>query len=115
MVDRVDFEEITDSQTWTDVIELVDDDADEPIATEPTAMVISVSDPRTGAIVMTASLANGKITPISPGAYRFRFESGEVEKLCAGQIYDVGGAATLDGDDVPLFVGTIPVIDGVVP
>jgi hypothetical protein len=64
---------------------------------------------------LVASTANGKLTIIDIGKFRWFFTREEMGGLCAGQ-YDTG--LTLTNDDgtqtVQLSIGPLPIVEGVV-
>jgi hypothetical protein len=98
-------------------IGMVTDLSDQPIDISACSMVFAVRAKRSGPNKMlVASTANGKITYPSLGTFRWFFTEGEMNGLRAGT-YDTG--LTLTNDDgtqtVQLSVGSLPIVDGVVP
>ena len=64
-----------------------------------------------GSTVLTASTADGTVTVNSDDALEWRFTAAQMATLHDGT-YAVGCLATKDGQTVQLFLGTLPVIQG---
>jgi hypothetical protein len=79
------------------------------------SMVFQITD-KHGSPRLEASTANGKITYVDTGTFRWFFTLEEMRGLEPGT-YDTG--LTLTNDDgtqtIQLSVGPLPVVDGVVP
>lgn len=107
---------ISNRQSWIQDFQVVDADSDEGFdITAATAIVLQVSDPRTKASVLSASLDNGRITrPGDTGVFRVTFAPSEMGAVCA-KTYDIGITVTADSETSQLFIGTLPVLDGIVP
>ena len=113
---HVTFNEQSNRASWA-FIGLVTDLDDNPIDLSLCSMVFQINGginkSQTGGLV--ASTANGKLTIIDTGKFRWFFTKEEMGGLCAGQ-HDTG--LTLTNDDgtqtVQLSVGPLPIVDGVV-
>jgi hypothetical protein len=113
---HVTFPEQSNRASWVFIGQITDLD-DNPIDLSLCSMVFEIS----GGINkwptsrLVASTANGKLTIIDIGKFRWFFTKEEMGGLCAGQ-YDTG--LTLTNDDgtqtVQLSVGPLPIVDGVV-
>jgi hypothetical protein len=113
---------ISNKATWlSQVLELVDDDGTTTDLTNPALTVDIVvtikgmncrSDygTTTSTALVTASIANGKVTIPGPG-FQWRFEVSDLSVLCAGT-YRLGVKVTIDGFVNDLIDGTIAVIEG---
>lgn len=66
-----------------------------------------------GAQLLTATLSGGKIVLIQPGIFQVSFARSEMNTLPGG-LYNVGIAITIDDETAEIFVGTLPVREGVV-
>lgn len=119
------FATISNRATWASPIcELVDDqngtttDLTDPALTVDIVVTISAlpdgccdvfSSGPTVALV-TASLANGKVTVPGPGFY-WQLEVSDLSGLCAGT-YKLGAKVTIDGFVNDIIIGTIAVLEG---
>lgn len=63
------------------------------------------------ATVLSASTADGTVTVNNDDALQWTFTASQMASLCSGA-YAVGCLATKDGQTVQLFLGTLPVIQG---
>lgn len=108
------FDQVSNRATWTEAIELIDDDTGELLnISAATEIIVEIREPRTFTPVLTASLANGKVTRPSLGVFQWKFTSDEMRTLCA-LTYEVGATLTMAGDTEQIVIGTLPVLDGVV-
>jgi len=80
------------------------------------SMVFAARAKKTSGQLLLASTANGKITYPSLGIFRWFFTEGEMNGLAPGT-YDTGLSLTNDDgtQTVQLSVGSLPIVDGVVP
>lgn len=62
---------------------------------------------------LTATFENGKFENLGGGVIEWRFPASEMSQLCA-DTYDIGITMTRGGVVEQEFIGTVPVIDGVV-
>jgi hypothetical protein len=92
---------------------LITDLDDNPIDISACSLVFDVRDK--DGYRLEASTANGKITIIDTGKFRWFFTVEEMRSFCPGQC-DTG--LTLTNDDgtqtVQLSIGPLPIVDGVV-
>lgn len=111
----VSFNPQSNQASWV-FIGMVTDLEDKPIDISACSMVFAVRERRGGGQRLVASTDNGKITYPSLGVFRWFFTESEMNGLCSGT-YDTG--LTLTNDDgsqtVQLSVGSLPIVDGVVP
>ena len=111
----VTFASQSNQASWV-FIGMVTDLEDQPIDISACSMVFAIREKRRHGPMLVASTANGKITYPSLGVFRWFFTEAEMNGLCAGT-YDTG--LTLTNDDgtqtVQLSVGSLPIVDGVVP
>jgi hypothetical protein len=110
---HVTFPPQSNRASWV-FIGLVTDLDDNPIDLSLCSMVFRARDKRGGGI--EASTANGKLTIVGLGTFRWFFTLGDMKSLCPGTC-DTG--LTLTNDDgtqtVQLSVGPLAIVDGVVP
>lgn len=101
--------------TWELTYQLIDADTEDPFdISAATAIVLTVSDPG-GCVVLTASLGQGiaLTTDGTDGQFTSRFESSQMRAICP-KTYDVGCVISMDGDDIQLIIGRVPVAEGIV-
>lgn len=60
--------------------------------------------------IVTASIANGKVTVPGPG-FQWQFEDTDLSGLCAGT-YRVGAKVTMDGFISDMIIGDLTVLEG---
>lgn len=121
----IKFDEVSNAADWSDVWQVLGEDG---VASDIYAdgWTVTVKVARLppfarswseygGAIntstVLTASTADGTVTVNSDDALAWTFTAAQMANLCPGP-YAVGGLATKDGQTVQLFLGTLPVIQG---
>jgi hypothetical protein len=123
-------DEVSNRASWIDVIELRDQETNELIdfstAQEIVVQVVSVIYDNyfrfgygygvggyVGAPIITASLSNGQIVIISTGIFQFTFPRAMMNTLTGGD-YNVGITIVKDDITTELFIGQVPVREGVV-
>jgi hypothetical protein len=99
---------------WLRTFEIDDDDTSETIDLTGASIVAEVRDPRTGAIVISATTANGQITIDDTGVFTINAPLSPSGPLIRAGEYEVGVTATINGVPVQLIIGTLPILDGVV-
>lgn len=102
---------ISNRADWKFELELTDNDTGEVIDTTGCTMNIVVRDGK-GAIKLQGDTTD-KINTLATGVIQIWFTEDDVDGICAGQ-YDAGLTITGNGETVQLFIGTVPVVDGVV-
>lgn len=114
---HVTFPQQSNRASWV-FIGLITDLDDNPIDLSACSMVFQVSPPRGGNErgSLLASTANGNLTIVGLGTFRWFFTLQDMQGLCVGT-YDTG--LTLTNDDgtqtIQLSVGPLAIVDGVVP
>lgn len=103
---------VSNRASWSDVIELLDDETNELIDLSAASIVIEVMDD-CGRTVLSATTDNGKVVVVDIGRAQFSFAREEMATLCLGT-YRVGATVTTGDETNQIFFGTMPVIDGVV-
>jgi hypothetical protein len=121
----VKFDEVSNAADWTDVWQVLGEDGvASDIYADGWAVTVKVArlpplarswSEYGGALntstVLTASTADGTVTVNGDDALVWTFTAAQMANLCPGP-YAVGGLATKDGQTVQLFLGTLPVIQG---
>lgn len=98
--------------TWTDVVEVVDDDTGSPIDLTSALITLQVRIPDSNTQALTATVGSG-ITIVSLGNFQFTFARTAMQNLDPGT-YDVGCVVTLNGETDELFIATVNILDGIV-
>jgi hypothetical protein len=110
---HVSFPAQSNRASWVFLGEITDLD-NEPIDLTACSMVFQIDD-KDGGPRLTASTANGKLTYVDVGRFRWFFTVDEMHGLEPGT-YETG--LTLTNDDgtqtIQLSVGPLPIVDGVV-
>src|ERR1044072_3571270 len=107
---------ISNQATWaSETYELIDEadgtttDLAAPLITGDIVVTIRDLCERSTDLV-TASLANGKVTIPGPG-FQWQLEVSDLTALCAGT-YRLGAKVTIDDFVTDIIIGTISVMDG---
>jgi hypothetical protein len=98
---------------WESIISLIDSDTDEPLDIAGASLLLELRERASGAIVLTASTANGRISIVDTGTFRISLPVSEMRALRA-DTYEVGGICTLNGTTRQFIIGLLPILDGVV-
>lgn len=100
--------------TWSESYELSDAETGDLIdLSEVDEITLVVRDQDSKSAVLTLTLTGGDITIVDTGVFQWRAEDTSMESLCA-KSYFVGATIEQDDDTVQLFIGFLPVIDGIV-
>jgi hypothetical protein len=107
---------VSNRATWSETIEFIDDDVDEPFdVSEATEILMHVRN-REGSLLLSASLTDETIEHVETGKIRFTVDAERMASLCA-QTCDIGIVLTFPEDHpspkVQFLIGQIPVIEGV--
>src|SRR5689334_13981783 len=98
---------------WEYTVAFVDSDTDEPLDLAGAALLLELRDRASGAVVVSASLANGRVSAIDTGVFRIAVAAADMRALRA-DTYEVGGVFALNGATRQFMIGLLPVLDGVV-
>lgn len=105
---------VSNKADWIDAYELKDDETGEAIdISEAQEIVVAVREVDTKSVVLEASLSGGTITHVDTGTFQWNFTRDQMSGLCA-RTYDVGLTIKQDDETIQLFIGYVPVLDGVV-
>lgn len=63
--------------------------------------------------VLEASTSNGKVTIDSTGIFSWAFTASDLQPLAPG-VYEIGGIMSDGTNTAQLFIGTVPLIEGIV-
>lgn len=110
----LDFDAVSNRERWEEEFELYDDAAAAPVTLEEgDEVVFAVRCPHGLAPLFEARLSTGEITTDGLGLLLVKIPEERMRGLCPGQ-YVVGMTFERDGVTSQLFVGTVPVVNGVV-
>ena len=98
---------------WEQVISLLDHETDEPLDLAGASILVELRDRPSGAIVLSASTANGRISIIDTGTFRVQLPASDLRALRA-DTYEIGGIYTLNATTRQFIIGLLPILDGVV-
>lgn len=109
---------------WVDVVEVRGPDKELMDLATATEIAVQVApkqqadyggygDGGYSAPLLTATLSNGKVSHVELGKFEFVFTKGEMRGVCGG-VYDVEITIEKDGRTVSVFLGTVPIREGVV-
>jgi hypothetical protein len=100
--------------TYTQDFQLYDDDNDEGVSLAAATIVLEVRKPGTTTALLHAMNGSGiTVTDEDGGGFTLRFTVDEMRALCAGT-YECGITVEQSGDTTQFFIGTLPVLDGIV-
>src|SRR5262245_158477 len=100
--------------TWAESAELTDAEDGDPIdLSSATEIAVTVRDPQSRTSVLTLTMTGGQITIPAVGVFSWRVDSGQMGALVA-KTYEVGCVISDTDGDVQLFIGYLPVLDGIV-
>lgn len=105
---------VSNRADWIETIELVNDDTEEVITDlSGVTMVLEVRD-RDRRRCLSGTTEDGHITFAGFGVIQWAFTRQEMSQLCAGT-YEIGITVARNGVTEQELIGSIPVVDGVVP
>ena len=105
---------VSNKADWIEEYELYDDETDETLdISTAEEITVSIRDPKTESVELTASLSGGAITHIETGVFEFVFTVAQMRGLCP-KIYDVGMTILKDDITTQILIGYLPVSDGIV-
>lgn len=122
--------QVSNRATWSDCVELRDQETGELVDfTGAQEIVVQVMNTQyqsyfrndygvgfggtIGAMMITATLSGGGVQIIQPGVFQFTFTRSQMNTLPGGD-YDVGMTIVKDDVTTELFIGQVPVREGVV-
>lgn len=99
-------------ETFVRLFELTDADTGELLDLSDVDIVFEVANPVSGSAELSAEVGSG-ITVVSTGVFQVKFVRSDMINLDP-QTYKVGCTISDDDETVQYFIGTLPVLDGVV-
>lgn len=110
----VTLDPVSNAETWTDVLEFIDDETGDPWfleASPPDEITMKLRDPSTGSTVLTGTLSNGDFAIVADGAAEFTFPATTMGGLTP-KTYDVGVLYEDDDVTVQVILGHQPILSG---
>jgi hypothetical protein len=105
---------VSNKADWIEAYGIEDVETGDPVdVSAATEITISIRDPNSLSVELTASLTGGAIEHIETGAFQWSFTADQMRGLCA-KTYEVGLTILQDDQTIQLFVGNLPVVDGIV-
>lgn len=99
---------------WVLTREVVDEDTDEVVDLTGRTLRLEIRQQATGSPILTATTENDAIEIRDTGVFEVTFTRDQMATLPVGT-YEVGLTISNDDDETDqLFIGTLPVLDGVV-
>lgn len=105
-------EAVTNREDWIDQAQVTDGDTGTLVDLSAATIAMDVRDQKSKCRVLTATLANSKISLVSTGIFEWTFTAADMHGICAGT-YDVGITVEIADVTKQLFVGTVSIVDGV--
>ena len=102
--------------TWTATMELTDTTTNEPYDISTATQITIQVRQKSGSLSLSGTLTGGEVefvTDGTDGAFRWTFSKAQMGGLCAGT-YDVGINVDFSNATSQIFIGTLPVIEGIV-
>lgn len=107
-------ESVTNREDWVVPVEVTDPDSGDPIDITAATITLAVRDQKTKTQALEATVGDGiTITDGPGGTFQWAFTESQMHGLCA-TTYDVGLVIEINAVKTQLFVGTVPVLDGIV-
>ena len=107
------FEPVTNREDWTDLVEVRDVD-NELMDLSSATIVVAVAESDCDRVVLTASTDNGAVTIQGMGTFEFMFTKEQTRGLQAAHTYKVGCTIAINGTTRQLWIGSVPILHGIV-
>jgi hypothetical protein len=105
---------VSNKADWIEAYGVYDDETGDPVdVSAASEIAIAIRDPASRSVLLSATLSGGSIEHIETGVFQWTFTAAQMQGLCA-KTYEVGLTILQDDQTIQLFVGTLPVIDGIV-
>jgi len=111
---QVTFQPVSNRADWIDQIE-VRDQNDQLVNLTGATITIGVRDPKTKAALLNSKTGDGTLVLQGTGVFQFTFSASKMRGLDASKQYEVGCTILLSGVTQQFFIGTVGVLDGIVP
>jgi hypothetical protein len=111
---QIDFDPVSNREDWTDDC-AVRDEANVLVDLSAAIIVLTVRDKQSQSAVLVAKTADSTITVTGTGIFEWTFTEAQMRTVPVPREYNIGCTLKLNGTTRQLFVGTINVLDGIVP
>ena len=109
-------EPISNREDWIEVCEVRDYESNELVDLTGAAIVMAVRDKTSKVQVLNASTDDGTIIIQGLGTFRWQFPLSSMRGIAVSRSYEVGCTIQLNGGPTQqFFIGTVNVLDGIVP
>lgn len=105
---------VSNREDWIEQVE-VRDVTNVLVDLSTATIVFAVRDKQTKAQLLLASTADGNITIVGTGVFQWEFTEEEMRGMDASRAYECGCTIALNGTTKQFFIGTVNVLDGIVP
>lgn len=100
--------------TYSQALQIYDDEDNEGVSLADATIVLEVRKPGTTSALLSATNDDGiTVTDEDEGQFSLSFTVTQMRTLCAMQ-YEVGITIEQSGETTQYFIGTLPVLDGIV-
>jgi hypothetical protein len=117
------FPAITTASDWSDAVQITDSETGEPVDLTGCTIVVSVARRRKSSgnwwfgnrPLLTATTDDGSVTIVDLGIFAVTFPVATRGGVLTPGVYEVGATISQSGEVIQLLLGTISVLDGIVP
>jgi hypothetical protein len=107
-------EPVSNREDWVQQCEVRDENND-LIDLSSAVIVLAVRDRKSKVQVLLAQTSDSTIVIQATGVFQFTFTESQMRGLDASRAYDLGCTLQLNGTTSQFFIGSVPVLDGIVP
>lgn len=108
------FEPVSNREDWINQCE-VRDENNQLVDLTGANIVLAVRDRSTKNNLLNANTGNGSVVIQATGVFQFTFPLSQMRGLDASKAYDIGCTIQLNGATQQFFIGSVNVLDGIVP
>lgn len=104
---------VSNAATWRQQFEITDAETGDPIdiTTDVDEITVRFREQSSGTERLSASLTGGEITVIDTGVFEVAFTVDQMDDLDP-KTYEVGATVEIDGDTEQIFLGYLPILQG---
>jgi hypothetical protein len=107
-------EPVSNREDWVQQCE-VRDEANDLVDLTGAVIVLAVRERKSQVQVLLAQTADSTIVVQALGIFQFTFTVAQMRGLDASRAYDLGCTILLNSVTSQFFIGSVPVLDGIVP
>jgi len=112
---QVIIEPVSNRADWIDQVEVRDDDTDALVDLTGAVIVLAVRDRKAQQQRLLAQTGDSSIVIVGTGVFQFTFPVSAMRGMDVSRAYDVGCTIQLGGVTQQFFIGSVNVLDGIVP